>query len=1814
MNNHILRKCIPFFIRVCLYAGPVAILLLFSSPAWGQNICPSEDEVLAKWTFDTYPVGCDGQRIGRYGYFRPLFIGGASTYCPTETAGCGNALLGSKGQGNTGWYRNAICLVNFYDVGLAQRKRVYQGAPFDPASTVWKPEDKVNMFVEYRIPAGEVGCLTEFSLKFLQKQFRGAVAFETQGVAVKKNGVLIYSTTQNIMAGNVNNAPLVFPFSGAEMCSDGNSEVVFEIIFGLVHQLIGGGVGYDDMCVRGTCGPGLISARAEASTCRPTQTNGKLILENFAAGEKFDFNIGSTYTGNETFATAAVIPADGILTDTIGVKLVPTDFTVRLFREDCVLDAVVSVPPTFCPYICPFPQASVTVTPSTCDAGMVSNDDGVINVTGATNATRIGISPGNIYTGPDFAGATPITGGSADFPGLANPTCTEYYTIRLFNGDEDVDLCVTDYTVGVVPVSCDGCAIICAELVKSISKENTPVDNSMQSTACKTDDFVDLEVEKTIDVNTGTACNTLYEFSVSVVNNGTQTATDISIGDVIDLNLVVESSSASTGEFSPSGGWSIPSLDPSETATLTFSVTASVSGSYQNCAYVDSYYPPNDPDSSPGFVNTATEDDESCVTFTVNGPNPPILTKEFSPAFTKPDFPTRLKFEIVNNNADPIEVTQDFVDNFPTAGGVQMVIANDPNLVTELTGITPVAGANTFTIPAGTVIPAGISKVFVDVIVPGSGIFRNGFGAGDFVTNVGANCYQDSTDLMVDEDYVIAPQITKNVNPEMVELGQTSVLTLAITNPNNGNMTLDQDFIDFFPQGMEVAATGTNTGTCAGVMAFTAGDILVTLASGTSIAPGTCTIEIPIRAALAGEYCNVVGFNSLLVTVDGVANVGNEDRSEACLEVVSTPVFDLALRKKLAPTQTDTVSLGDVVTYEITVFNQGTATATDVQVTDYIPNGLTLVDDDTWNLENGVGVLETPIPFIPAGGRVPITVQFTVNTDFTDDSITNSAEISSANGGTDKDSTPDNMPNNDKGGKVNSPSDDVVLGNAMNPGGAPGDENGLTDEDDADPAIIFLRAPEVNCSVVLSASPGDCDAADSNYDLTGAITFTTPPATGSLLVRVDGVVAATFNAFTSPQPFVLTDLNSDGLNHVVSAAFSDNASCAASLAFRAPEVCADAGACLVSITAIPGSCSPATNTYDLGGELSFSDAPADGTMTVRVGPFTQVFNAPFMSPTTYELTGLEADGSSQMVTVSFSSNVGCTNTTGFTAPAGCTPGECGVSLTAFPGTCVPATNTFAVNGSVSFTDAPVAGTLTVSAGGQSITFDAPFNTPQAYTLSGLIAEGSERTVTARFSEAPACTARVRIQAPADCSDQGAPVCGLSLEVTPSPCTDGTYSLIGMVTFVDPPATGNMVLSEDGTAFLTVALPVSSPLSFNLPNLASDSAIHNLTIAFSDDLTCANTASYTAPAGCGATCALMAVATGVSCNDNGTGSTTTDDYISFRLNPTGMGFGTSYSITSGSGAVFKGNGNLANVVDYGSEMMLRLANGSAGAGDVMLTIVDDTDPTCTVTFMVTDPGSCELSVFDPVSIGDTAFIDLNNDGLQTPGEPGIGGVTVVLLDSSGDTVLTDADGGVITGIVMTDPTGSYLFDNLSPGSYSVFFDISTADNAEFYDFTTPNTGDDDGDDSDNSISLTDSTAQSDPTDFLNSGEQDLTLDVGVRCNLTVTVADPFTICSTQPIKLVEGAIVTPDTTAAFGATWTSSDGTGDFIDAAGEILTDTYRFGTAVRYLPSPADALRGSVTLTLTTDDPAGPCNPVSDSVTIEILKVDCGQFFWEGK
>lgn len=293
---------------------------------------------------------------------------------------------------------------------------------------------------------------------------------------------------------------------------------------------------------------------------------------------------------------------------------------------------------------------------------------------------------------------------------------------------------------------------------------------------------------------------------------------------------------------------------------------------------------------------------------------------------------------------------------------------------------------------------------------------------------------------------------------------------------------------------------------------------------------------------------------------------------------------------------------------------------------------------------------------------------------------------------------------------------------------------------------------------------------------------------------------------------------------------------------------------MTGLTATPGACTPATNTYNVTGTITYSDAPTSGTLTVTNSctGATQVFNAPFPATSqTYTLSGLPANGAACSVTAVFSGDPTCTLTQNFTAPAPCVVNCLVNTITATPTACNSATQQYNVSGSVSFSNPPSTGTLTItsSCGGTPVVLNAPFTSPAAYTINGLAADGANCTITAGFSDSVTCTNTQTYTAPAPCPV----VCSISsVTATPSACDPATnnYAVTGSISFVNAPTTGTLTVSSScGGTNQVFNAPFTSPLAYALNALSSDGAACSLTAVFSADPACTFTQAYTAPASC-----------------------------------------------------------------------------------------------------------------------------------------------------------------------------------------------------------------------------------------------------------------------------------------------------------------------------------------------------------------------------
>ena len=99
-------------------------------------------------------------------------------------------------------------------------------------------------------------------------------------------------------------------------------------------------------------------------------------------------------------------------------------------------------------------------------------------------------------------------------------------------------------------------------------------------------------------------------------------------------------------------------------------------------------------------------------------------------------------------------------------------------------------------------------------------------------------------------------------------------------------------------------------------------------------------------------------------------NGGDEDDHDPADVITAT--FDVAMVKRLAPGQNELIEPGDLVTFRITVTNQGTINADYITLIDYIPAEMTLADPDwTAGLGNTATLVLDKNQELPSTGLIP---------------------------------------------------------------------------------------------------------------------------------------------------------------------------------------------------------------------------------------------------------------------------------------------------------------------------------------------------------------------------------------------------------------------------------------------------------------------------------------------------------------------------------------------------------------------------------------------------------------------------------------------------------------------------------------------------------------------------------------------------------------------------------------------------------------------------------------------------------------------------
>ncbi len=155
-------------------------------------------------------------------------------------------------------------------------------------------------------------------------------------------------------------------------------------------------------------------------------------------------------------------------------------------------------------------------------------------------------------------------------------------------------------------------------------------------------------------------------------------------------------------------------------------------------------------------------------------------------------------------------------------------------------------------------------------------------------------------------------------------------------------------------------------------------------------------------------------------------------------------------------------------------------------------------------------------------------------------------------------------------------------------------------------------------------------------------------------------------------------------------------------------------------------------------------------------------------------------------------------------------------------------------------------------------------------------------------------------------------------------------------------------------------------------------------------------------------------TNIQCYDNTTLYSSSDDQITFDLNPTGNGLSGGYTVSASTGSVSPSTGT------YGTTTSFSLPSGSAGGGDVTLTITDATDPACNLQVIVFDPGSCAICPYAcPIEVADPPSVSSSVAAPTTSSND----ISCGDATWSGESNLADADDLYATSLAMPQRTTS-----------------------------------------------------------------------------------------------------------------------------------------------------------------------------------------------
>jgi uncharacterized repeat protein (TIGR01451 family) len=381
--------------------------------------------------------------------------------------------------------------------------------------------------------------------------------------------------------------------------------------------------------------------------------------------------------------------------------------------------------------------------------------------------------------------------------------------------------------------------------------------------------------------------------------------------------------------------------------TITVAVTSATAGTYVNAVPAGNL--------SGVAFNAAT------ATLTVTPFTPVSVAKSFNVATTARGATTTLTITLTNPSTTVAAAITSFADNLNTMGTGYTI---GTGATTSCGGaLTATSGATLISLSGGSIPIAGTCTITVPVVVGASAAIAtatNTIPVGALQTALG-NSTAAATDTLV----INGAGVAKAFSPNRVAQGQTSTLTITLTNADTTSVaaiTAFSDNLTSMGAGFTIVSGST---TCGGTLTATPGTTLISLSGGTiPVAPstavsGSCTITVMVDVgptAPIGNRTNTISAGALQTSV------GNNSAAAT----TNLRVTNVTAAKAFSPT---TTARGGTSLLTITLNNPDTGGSATI----------TSFTDNLTSMGTGFTVAASPAPTTTCtGGTVTATVGGTV--------------------------------------------------------------------------------------------------------------------------------------------------------------------------------------------------------------------------------------------------------------------------------------------------------------------------------------------------------------------------------------------------------------------------------------------------------------------------------------------------------------------------------------------------------------------------------------------------------------------------------------------------------------------------------------------------------------------------------------------------------------------------------------------------------------------------------------------------------------------